>query len=213
VAGLSAMKPEDVAVVFFAGHGFKETDSSDMVFVTGGAELRADGNGLTHESLVRDGVAWKDLGDAMAGARGRVVVLLDACHAGHVSQSVVVPNEALASSLVHDQRAGAVVFAASKGRQLSQEGGTSRGLVLAEAVQQEVHIQKEEPHGYFTAALLAAMAEPATDRNGDGALQLSEIVDDVTRRVARASAGAQTPWVARRDLFGDFSLAPAPRAR
>ncbi len=55
------------------------------------------------------------------------------------------------------------------------------------------------------------MSDPASDRNGDGSLQLSEIIDEVTRRVTRQSRSKQTPWVARRELFGDFVLAPAAR--
>jgi hypothetical protein len=214
IGGLSAMKRDDVAVVFFAGHGFKPGASADMVFVTGGAELRPDGQGLTDESVKRDGVAWTEIAAGLGKARGRVVVMLDACHSGHVSQSLVVPNEALASALARDQRAGEVVFAASKGRQLSLEGGTARGLALdpgsgAAPATSEVRFSQAEPHGYFTGALLAAMSDPASDRNGDGALQLSEIIDEVTRRVTRQSRSRQTPWIARRELFGDFTLAPA----
>jgi WD40 repeat protein len=214
ISGLSAMRRDDVAVVFFAGHGFKPAASADMVFVTGGAELRPDGQGLTDESVKRDGVAWTEIASGLGKAKGRVVVMLDACHSGHVSQSLVVPNEALASALARDQRAGAVVFAASKGRQLSLEGGTARGLTLdpgsgTAAATGEVRFSQSEPHGYFTGALLAAMSDPASDRNGDGALQLSEIIDEVTRRVTRQSRSRQTPWIARRELFGDFTLAPA----
>ena len=106
-----------------------------MVFVTGGAELRADGTGLTEESLARDGVGWAAIGAALGRAHGRLLVLLDACHAGHVTQSLVVPNEALAASLVREQRAGAIVFAASKGRQVSFETETSRGVKLEPTAQ------------------------------------------------------------------------------
>jgi WD40 repeat protein len=216
VSGLSAMRRNDVAIVFFAGHGFKPSASADMVFVTGGAELRPDGQGLTDESVKRDGVAWTEIAAALGKAKGRVVVMLDACHSGHVSQSLVVPNEALASALARDQRAGEVVFAASKGRQLSLEGGTSRGLTLDTSAPgggpADVRFSQAEPHGFFTGALLAAMSDPASDRNGDGFLQLSEVIDEVTRRVTRQSRSRQTPWIARRELFGDFALAPAAKA-
>jgi hypothetical protein len=33
--------------------------------------------------------------------------------------------------------------------------------------------------------------------------------DEVTARVSSASGGKQTPWVARRDLFGDFAISRA----
>ena len=69
------------------------------------------------------------------------------------------------------------------------------------------------PHGFFTGALLAALRDEATDRNADGTLQSGELVDAVTTRVVRASRGLQTPWVARRELFGEFGVARAPAAR
>ena len=64
---------------------------------------------------------------------------------------------------------------------------------------------------FFTGALLTSLSERSTDRNGDGALQLSELIEDVTTRVTTATGGAQTPWVARRELFGDFRLIDALR--
>ncbi len=104
-----------------------------------------------------------------------------------------------------------VVFAASKGRQLSYEGSGARALKL---VRPDAALQRKLSavggHGLFTAALLASLESSDADRNNDGALELSELVDDVTLRVARATDGKQTPWVARRELFGDFRVsAPA----
>jgi hypothetical protein len=36
-------------------------------------------------------------------------------------------------------------------------------------------------------------------------------VDYVTERVRAASNGRQTPWVVRREMFGDFAVAPVGR--
>ncbi|HUS63153.1 MAG TPA: caspase family protein [Kofleriaceae bacterium] len=209
--GLAKMKPEDVAVVFLAGHGFKPDARADMVFATGGAALRPDGRGLTVETLRDHALSWRDIARGIARARGRVVVLLDACHAGHVTQELVVANDALADGLVRQQRAGAVVFAAAKGRQQSYEISGGRGLVLRPAA--PTAAAAAPSHGFFTGALLRALGDPATDRNRDGALQLSEVIDDVTRRVTETSEGTQTPRIARRDLFGDFALAPSPPSK
>ena len=70
-----------------------------------------------------------------------------------------------------------------------------------------------EGHGLFTAALLKSLGDQETDRDGDGAIQLSELIDEVSWRVARSSKGAQTPWVARRELFGDFAIGDAAKRR
>jgi hypothetical protein len=113
----------------------------------------------------------------------------------------------MARDLSAGGRAGVVVFAASKGRQPSFESGTARGLVLSNDVGGLPAYPARSGHGYFTAAVLDSLASPATDLDGDGRIELTELVQDVTFRVARASDWAQTPWVARREMFGDFAIA------
>ena len=210
IAGLSAMQPDDVALIFFAGHGFKLGAQKEMVFATARVKLDAAGTGVDKESAVADSVGWAEIAEGIAGARGRVLVLLDACHAGHVSQELLIPNAAMATDLSRRGRAGALVFAAAKGRQLSLEPANSRGLELSVEQRALVIPTAPEPHGFFTGALLNALKDPSTDRDASGSIELSEIVDEVTRRVSRASGGAQTPWVARRDMFGDFALVERP---
>src|SRR5262249_7606747 len=62
-----------------------------------------------------------------------------------------------------------------------------------------------------TGAVLRSLESASTDRDGNGTIELSELVEDVTARVTRVSRGRQTPWVARRELFGDFGVAAAHR--
>jgi hypothetical protein len=136
-----------------------------------------------------------------------------------VSQELVVPNGALARELAGRDRAGVVIFAASKGRQVSFESATARGLVLDAASQELVSPKLEAaatsgraaPHGYFTGAVLSSLASPSTDTDRDGRIELDELVAQVTLRVGKVSGGRQTPWVVRREPFGDFALAQAAR--
>ena len=51
----------------------------------------------------------------------------------------------------------------------------------------------------------------STDADGDGAVEVSELIAQVSLRVARASNGKQNPFVARRELFGDFAVAAAAK--
>lgn len=199
---LNAMKSDDVAVVFFAGHGAKPSSEADMRFLPGTVAPTA-------ASIEAVGIGWRLIAEQLAKAKGRVVVLLDACHSGHLSQDLLVPNDAMASALARDGRAGVVVFAAAKGREESLEpAGGQRGLVLDAKMRSLVRSPVSDviENGYFTAALLAALADARTDRDGDGYVQFSELVAETTRRVSIISAGRQTPWVARRELFGDFAL-------
>jgi WD40 repeat protein len=183
LAGLAAMKEDDLAVVFLAGHGVQPRGSARMLFLTGEARLSA-------ERGAPGTLGWSSVARHLSAARGRVLLLLDACHAGHLAPDELLPPGAIASGLLHDGRGGTVVFAASKGRQLSAERGG---------------------HGLFTRAILDALTGPATDRDRDGLVSLSELVEAVTVAVDRESEGRQTPWVARRETFGDYVLAAARR--
>lgn len=210
VEGFSSMAPDDLAVLFLAGHGVRLPEGK-MVFLTSKAAM----NG---ESARANGVGWDRIQAALSRAKGRVVVLLDACHSGHVSTEIVVANESLAQDLAAKGRAGVLVFAAARGSQLSYEvspGGLSRGgfgargLDLVDDQPRAVPPSLTGGHGLFTSAVLEAIAGGATDRDRSGAIEIGEFVDFVTWRVKSTSGGAQTPWVARREMFGDFVIAPA----
>lgn len=197
---LAEMREGDIAVVFLSGHGVKRATDGDMVFLTTESALGDDGNW-------RGSIEWATLSGALDRAKGRILLLLDACHAGHVTQELLAPNNEFAAGLFASGRSGTIIFAASKGRQVSFEPGGTRGVTIVQASRTPVG-----EHGLFTAAVLAALGDERLDRDGDGALQLAEFIDDVTLRVSEASQGHQTPWVARREIFGDFQLL-GPRVR
>ena len=206
---LAAMSPDDLAVVFLAGHGV-ELDKGKMVYLTSGASLSKEG-ARAH------GVGWDVIRAALGRARGRVLLLLDACHSGHVSTEIIAPNEALAKELAAEGRSGVLVFAAARGAQLSYEVPTgtegltgARGLSLAwEGKSAAMPGAPAAGHGLFTSAVLEALSGEAPDQDRSGAIEVGELIDYVTERVRSASNGKQTPWVARREMFGDFVIAPA----
>ncbi len=214
--GLAAMGPDDLAVVFFAGHGVQLPGDAPgaprrMVFLTSDAALST-------ASARENGVGWDRIEGALGKARGRVLMLLDACHSGHVSTELIAPNEALAQRLAGGGRAGVLVFTASRGAELSYEvpasgkaTGGSRGLELAwdGKAPPSGRAPAGGGHGLFTGAVLEAFTGGAPDRDRSGAVEVSELIDFVTERVRAASNGKQTPWVARREMFGDFVVAPA----
>lgn len=209
LASLSKMGPDDLAFVFLAGHGVA-LEEGKMVYLTSGASM-------SREGAREHGIGWDLIGAELARARGRVVVLLDACHSGHVSTELIAPNESLAKELSAEGRSGVLVFAAARGSQLSYEVaperavlGGSRGLELAwEGKPAQVASPLAGGHGLFTSAVLEALSGQATDADRSGAVEASELIDYVTDRVREASNGQQTPWVARREMFGDFFIAPA----
>lgn len=178
--GLDAMQPQDLGFVLFAGHGVLL--DGELFYLTGEA-------GETAAAIRSRGVRWAQIVDGLKHAPGRVVVLLDLCHAGGIHGASTAANDALAAQLLAAKRAGVVVFAASRKEERSEEGPSN---------------------GVFTGALVASMASVETDTNNDGWLALSEIIDATTRRVVQQTDGRQNPQVAHRAMFGDPPVVPLP---
>lgn len=210
VDGLRAMGPDDLAVVFFAGHGAKISDGK-MVFLTSDASFE-------RKQAELHGVGWDKIQRSLSGVRGRVLMMLDACHSGYLTTEIVAPNEDLARQLASGDRAGVFVFSAARGSQFSfevpldEKSAARRGLELAWDDGQKPPpkaIEFAGGHGLFTSALLEALGGDAPDRDRSGGTEIGELVDYVTERVRAASNGKQTPWVARREMFGEFFVVPA----
>jgi uncharacterized caspase-like protein len=211
LSDLRSVGPNDLVAVFFAGHGAR-LGEGEMVFMTHQAKF-------TRESAQAHGLGWKKIQTSLSQVRGRVLMMLDACHSGHLTTEIVAPNEDLARQLAAGDRAGVFVFSAARGSQFSYEvppvgqTGTSRGLELAWGDQKPPPMNRELAggHGLFTSALLEALTGDAPDRDRSGATEVGELVDYVTERVRSASNGKQTPWVARREMFGEFFVVPAKK--
>ena len=211
LSDLRSVGPNDLVAVFFAGHGAR-LGEGEMVFMTHQAKF-------TRESAQAHGLGWKKIQTSLSQVRGRVLMMLDACHSGHLTTEIVAPNEDLARQLAAGDRAGVFVFSAARGSQFSYEvppvgqTGASRGLELAWGDQKPPPMNRELAggHGLFTSALLEALTGDAPDRDRSGATEVGELVDYVTERVRSASNGKQTPWVARREMFGEFFVVPAKK--
>ena len=85
-----------------------------------------------------------------------------------------------------------MVFSASKGRQASLESPDIEG-----------------GFGIFTYALTQAIGSKSkdADRNGNNFVEFTELVDYVQQYVDKETEGQQTPWLSRRELFGDLPVA------
>ena len=85
-----------------------------------------------------------------------------------------------------------MVFSASKGRQFSMESPDFGG-----------------GFGIFTYALTQGMVPNAAevDISGNGYVEFMELVEYVSKYVDTTTNGEQTPWLSRKELFGDLPLA------
>jgi Caspase domain len=175
-----ATTPDDTLLVFYAGHGADGAQfgqpAAGLVLVT--PETRLDDFG-------RSSLPWKALAQAMSESRGKVVVVLDACHSGLAGRETFAANDEAVEELLLARGVPTIVLAGSKGRQESEESGRGGG-------------------GRFTNALVAAIAGPSGSRRN--LLDLSGLYRSVKGRVTSETDGRQTPWLARNHVVGEMSL-------
>lgn len=160
--------PEDVVVIFVAGHGVQDRASGSYYFLPFGA---------TVENLLTAGVRMSDFDEMVRLVRRNVrgvIVMLDTCHSGalRLPSSDIKPADELASEL--SVREGVFLLAATKPGEDSKE-------------------QPELAHGAFTYALLEGL-EGAADADGDGVLSVSDLFGYVARRVPQLTQGEQHPY-------------------
>lgn len=160
--------PDDVAALFFAGHGVRDLTSGTYYFLPYPA--RAD-------NLLTEGLRMTDFDEMLRIIRRNVravVVMLDTCHAGAlgVAPRQVVSADEMAAQMTAGE--GFFLLAASRPGEESKE---DRGL----------------GHGAFTYSILEAL-DGRADRDGDGALSVSELFGYVAKRVPNLTGGQQHPY-------------------
>ncbi len=160
--------PDDVAALFFAGHGVRDLSSGSYYFLPHPA--RAD-------NLLTEGLRMTDFDEMLRIIRRNVravVVMLDTCHAGAlgVAPKQVVSADEMAAQMTAGE--GFFLLAASRPGEDSKE---DRGL----------------GHGAFTFSILEAL-DGRADRDGDGALSVSELFGYVAKRVPSLTGGQQHPY-------------------
>jgi Caspase domain len=180
---VAEMGPDDTLVFSFAGHAV----GSDKGGRSGRLLLAL--SDTRRENLEQTALSWRDVIAELERARGKVLVLLDACHTGLAGGSGLATNDELASELMNTSGAPLIIFAASKGRQVALEDGRKGG-------------------GIFTSALVDALSKERDriDRDSNGAIDLGELYSNVKLKVLNETGGRQSPWLARNLLIGDMTL-------
>jgi uncharacterized caspase-like protein/ketosteroid isomerase-like protein len=160
--------PDDVAMLFLAGHGVRDLRSDGFYFLPQPA---------TPENLLTDGLRMTDFDEMLRNVRRSVravVVMLDTCHAGALG----VPAARIASA---DELPGQI------------SSGEGFFLIAASRPGEQSEELPELGHGAFSYALLEALGG-AADSNGNGELTISELFGYVARRVPELTAGEQHPY-------------------
>jgi hypothetical protein len=173
----------DMAMLFLAGHGTTD-EKNRYFFLPTDADLK---------KLRSTAVQGTDIQDTLSAISGKVIAFLDTCHSAAVSgegrRRGAVDTTAIINELATTDR-GAVVFASSTGREVSQENEAWH-------------------NGAFTAALLAAFQDGGADLVRDGKITTSELDVFVTERVKELTGATQHPVMQRPPTIPDFPIALA----
>jgi WD40 repeat protein len=171
---------KDVAVVLLAGHGVNDPTGA-YYFLPFNADP---------DRLLRTGVKWSDIRDTVAAIPGKVLFFVDTCHSGNVlgttrrgiQDDLTGPINELASA-----ENGAIVFAASTGKQYSLE-------------------KPEWNNGAFTKAVVEAL-DGRADYTGRGRITINMLDLYISERVKELTRGSQTPTTAKPSTVPDFPVA------
>lgn len=178
--------PQDVSVIFFSGHGLSNPDTDSYYFVPYNAHVRSSD---VLDTLVDGKVIQK----AVADTPGKVILLMDTCHAGNVmgagKMRGLEDSIKLASFINELTRAesGVTVFSSSTGRQVSLESTAWN-------------------NGAFTKALREGLSGKA-DRDKAGKVSLDMLDRYLRERVSELTKGAQTPVSGKPASHVDFPIA------
>jgi uncharacterized caspase-like protein len=159
--------PDDLAIVYFAGHGTNDRRRPDNYYLLG--------YDTDFENLGSTGVPMWDLQEVFERTlRANVVTFVDACHSAAIGQTT--PN-------LVNQRWTTV-----------GHGSPNRAVITASNI---AEYSNEAPtwgggHGVFTWFLLQGL-QGGADTNHDRQVSVGELFDFVHRHVVEETGGAQTP--------------------
>jgi hypothetical protein len=181
---LAAAQPEDLVLIFLAGHGVQDTVNPDRFFF------------LVHDSepgnLGGTAIPMWDLGNAMDYTirSRRILVFADTCHSG----------AALGTS-----NGGKLNFFNKYLEVLAQKKGR---LVVTASQAHEYSLEKENlAHGVFTHSLLRGLGGLADDNPADGVITAGELVDYVRATVPEETEGEQHPSYTQQGFDMNLPLA------
>jgi WD40 repeat protein len=175
----TAPAPNDVAILFIAGHGVNAASGKYFFLPHDGRE----------EDLRKTAIAEDEIRNALRTVAGRAMLFVDTCFAGKAIGNLQDRNREM-SRFVNDLASaenGVVVFAASSGRQLSEESDAWG-------------------NGAFTRALIEGLSGKA-DLLRSGRITYKGLDYFVSEEVKRLTKGRQTPVSLSPWGVPDFQLA------
>ncbi|MDP2371474.1 caspase family protein [Rhodoferax sp.] len=174
------MTARDVGVVFFGGHGVNDSDGV-YYFLPQDVDVN---------KLKRSGVIFTEIRNTLAALPGKALFFIDTCHSGNVlgtgRRGVAKDITAVVNELSSAEN-GVIVFAASTGRQASQESA-------------------KWGNGAFTRAVIEGMGGKA-DTTGSGRITHKMLDLYISERVKAMTRGTQSPVTIVPQGIADFPVA------
>jgi hypothetical protein len=190
---LAATQPDDLVLIFLAGHGVQDAVNPDSFFF------------LAHDSALRNlggtAIPMWDLNNAMDYTirSQRIVVFADTCHSGAALDRGGMKDERNLNLFNKYLEA----LARRKGR-----------MVLTASQAHENSLESAKlGHGVFTHSILLGLAGAADDNPADGVVTVGELVDYVRTQVPGATDGEQHPSFSAEGFDMSLPLAYVRRAQ
>jgi hypothetical protein len=184
----SVAHSDDTVVIFFSGHGarFRVSDGLE----TSGLVLFD----TVLKDLKNTALEEKEFSDALSQIKSkRLLVLIDACHAGGAG---VLKGE--------NEQAVAFGFAEKSLQRLAQ--GSGRVIMASSRASETSLIMPGSRNSVFTERLIEALRGRARTA-GDGLIRVFDVFNYVAEQVAQTVSGRQHPVFKASDLENNFPIA------
>jgi WD40 repeat protein len=195
-------RPEDIVVIFFAGHGEavdKNFYFAPVEFATGNPQLvdeakhsdRARQGEIIDELFRKEGVASTDLFPIWAKIQGNMLIILDTCFSANTAIPDAVAkaahNDAMADGIEHDT--GRFIIAGARAEALDSPGGTENTV--------------GGNHGLFTYWLLQGLEGHDPDIIRKGKIDVIDLMRYTKDKVAEESRKIHQDQVPKMQLGGN----------
>jgi GUN4-like/Caspase domain len=181
----SGCSKEDLALLFFSGHGVKD-DSGRFYFAT-----RATRKNLKGELVKATAVPASFVQDIMANSRSkRQIVILDCCFSGAFAEGMTAKDD----GIVDVQ---------------TQLGGEGRAVLTSSTSTQYSFEQQGSDLSVYTRYFVEGIETGAADRDGDGSISIDEL-HEYTQKKVQEAAPAMKPKIYAAEEGFKIRLAQAP---
>ncbi len=208
-AFLSETNPDDVVMVFVAGHGVLDANF-DYYFGT---------YDMDFSNPALKGLAYEKLESLLEGIKAnKKILIMDTCHSGEIDEDEVFFSEAPS-----EEPADADISFRAVGAAVESKGGASpsrlagelfndlrRGTgatVISSAGGAEFAMESDEwRNGLFTYCLLSGLSSRHADLDSNGTIMLLELQEYVVDKVKALSKGKQIPNSRIQNMELDFRV-------